>query len=105
MEQSLGDIISGIVQKAEAVQMRKKDVTVGMKVTCLYEVEAYYSGMKTLQGVNPVVIFKPGDVGIVAVPRVPKVQRQGYFHAVDFERDGKTERVALDTDNIRRVES
>ncbi len=84
----------------------KRKIQVGDKVTCKFEVEAYYSGMKTLQGVNPTVIFKPGDVGVVKVVNVPAVRgRERCFHCVDFERDGKTERVALFNDNIARVKA
>ena len=41
--------------------MAKPKISIGQKVTCLHEVEAYYSGYNG----NPKVMFTPNDVGIV----------------------------------------
>lgn len=80
---------------------------VGKHVTCLYVVEAYYSGY----GGRPYCAFKPGDVAIVTriAPKVrivrggPHKDGRETFLVCDFERDGKTERVGLNWCNATLV--
>ena len=77
-----------------------KKPKVGDKVTCLIQKSAYYSNYCG----NPVMVFKPGMVGIVAAiaPKVRMVKGPGRdgkpnFLVVDYTaaETGKTERVAL----------
>jgi len=83
--------------------MKKSSVKVGMKVTCLAPVEAYYSGMKIAAPPwrTPIVVFSPGDGGTVACVDVPYVRGYGSFCCIDFKHEGRTERVALAYDNIK----
>lgn len=85
--------------------MNKAKVIIGMKVTCLKPVPAYYSAYAG----NPGQLFEPGMVGTVARVDVPSVHREKVtFCCVDFE--GKKDisgrnkwRVALLYDNIAIV--
>jgi len=97
--------------KVTAVKI--SEVKVGDKVTCKQEEAAYYSGYAG----NPVVIFKPGMVGIVGSVKVPYVRtsrgQNSYFVCVDFKVAGvfqgnpkcgnDTWRVPLDYVNIVNI--
>ncbi len=90
--------------------MKISEVKIGDRVTCKREESAYYSGYAG----NPVVIFKPGMVGVVGAVKVPYVQtrsgQNSYFVCVDFKVPGvfsgnpkfgnDTWRVGLDYSNI-----
>lgn len=83
--------------------MKKKDVKVGIKVTCLNPEEAYYSNYAG----NPICCFMPGDIGIVGAIDVPYVMTKNgkdkFFVCVDFEKDGQKWRVGIDYDNLKEV--
>ena len=88
---------------------RKKDVQVGMQVTCKQAEESYYSDYAG----SPTCFFEPGDVGTVAAVEVPYVTgRDRTFVCVDFYKEGivynaahggSPWRVGLDYSNIRIV--
>ena len=90
--------------------MRRKEAKVGMRVTCLHEVEAYYS--RYPKG-RPEVIFKPGMIAIVAsvAPKVritgepPVHDKLDEFIVVDYvdSATNKQERVSLNFCNAKRI--
>ena len=88
--------------------MKKKDVKVGIAVTCKEEVPAYYSSLRDCPDpkINPHlgVFFKPGMIGIVNVVDVPSVCRERVsFCCVDFTSpNGVTHRVGLLYNNIKK---
>lgn len=87
-------------------RLRKADVRVGDKVTCIERVDAYYSNY----GGNPECWFEPGEVGVVGAVDVPcttyAYRKRGgtaSFVCVDFEKHGQTWRCALYYNNVRRL--
>lgn len=77
----------------------KEIIPNGTKVTCLLAVRAYYSNY----GGRPVCIFNPGDEGIV-ITTAPAVRGHNRdFYVVDFQRNGHTERVGLEKNNIKAI--
>ena len=73
-----------------------KNIIIGTQVTCKNPIEAYYSNY----GGNERCFFTSDDMGIVGEIKVPYVNKTGTFTCVDFEKDGKNWRVALDNKNI-----
>lgn len=81
-------------------------MNIGDKVTCKIAVAAYYSNYNGL----PVVNFMPGMAGVVKsiAPKVMIVKGPEYdgkedFLVVDFEANGKIERVGLNFCNAVKV--
>jgi len=82
--------------------MIRHQVKVGMLVTCKRKVEAYYSGVSG----NPVCVFEPGMVGVMATVNTPSVTREGVsFCAVDFVEYGRVWRCSLHYDNIVKAKN
>lgn len=84
--------------------MKKKNVTLGMTVTCKRPEPAYYSGYAG----NPVCCFEPSDVGTVGAVDVPYVTtpsgRNKSFVCVDFEKFGQKWRAGIDYNNLEGKE-
>jgi hypothetical protein len=77
-------------------------LTVGERVTCKRAEEAYGSNYGMDKGT--VILFRPGDVGIVKTVDTPAViGRRPYFACVDFSWNGQIRRVGLFPDNIARL--
>ncbi len=72
----------------------------GDKVRLIKPTEVYYSNY----GGRPVIKATPEMVGVVAAVKVPSVRREGvFFNCVDFEINGRVERVAARNDQIVRA--
>lgn len=84
--------------------MKKNEVKIGMKVTCVKKEEAYYSKYAG----NPECFFECGDVGTVGAIDVPYVTtpsgKNKSFVCVDFDKMGKRWRAGVDYDNIVRCD-
>jgi hypothetical protein len=87
---------------------RNRKIDVGDSVTCKFEVEAYYSNFNG----SPLVLFKPGMVGVVAyiAPKVriivglPTHDSRSEFLAVDFtDENCKPARVGLNFCNATKL--
>lgn len=69
---------------------------VGSTITPLERTEVYYSGYRTLQGRNPVVILEPGEPCRVRSVDVPPVYgHRSNFLTAEFTRNGQKYTVAL----------
>lgn len=85
--------------------MKKEQPQIGDKVTCKLEQYAYYSNY----GGNPVLIFKPGMIGVVVsiAPKVSKIKGSRFDNKDDFlvvdyiaPETNRIERVGLDYINV-----
>lgn len=77
-------------------------VNVGEQVTCKKRVEGYYSRYAG----RPIILFRPGQTGVVSAVDVPSVCRERVtFICVDFfcPETGVTERCALLPHNVVRM--
>ena len=84
--------------------MKKNHVTIGMKVTVIKEVEAFYSKY----GGNPYLSIKPGVVGTVGAINVPVVRNttgHDCYVCVDYldVATGKVERASVYYDNLKEA--